>query len=312
MDVARWLIGAWLILLVYIAQQVLVEPWLTDGACWSVELVGSGKALVEQACIGKLSNSIEKLYIDVVTACTLAWQLWCWKEAERWCRRGFVEPRLQTLCHKFSFFAYIVAETFKKRLSRCPKRLRRKGCEKQVRKRQSGVGNEKRFCWRRNKLGLQFLLLTLSSWSVEGMDQQQFSNFIEQFSSYMHRQGVMAENTATAIARLGEGGSSSSSLARNLESAAKILKPPEVFDSSDASVWINWRHSFLNWLAYSNQDFIEGIKECEKLAPHEEVEDDFWSDAQKEISRKLYSILTSYLRGSKEAVCNSVEHTVRR
>lgn len=211
----------------------------------------------------------------MVTACTLAWQLWCWKEAERWCRRGFVEPRLQTLCHKFSFFAYIVAETFKKRLSRCPKRLRRKGCEKQVRKRQSGVGNEKRFCWRRNKLGLQFFVLTLSSWSVERMDQQQFSNFIEQFSSYMHRQGIMAENTATAIARLGEGGSSSSSLARNLESAAKILKPPEVFDSSDASVWINWRHSFLNWLAYSNQDFIEGIKECEKLAPHEEVEDDF-------------------------------------
>ena len=148
-----------------------------------------------------------------MTACTLAWQLWCWKEAERWRRTGCVEPRLQTLCHKVSFSAYIVAETFKKRLSRCPKRLRRKGCEKQVRKRQSGVGNEKRFCWNRNKLGLQFLLLALSGWSVECMDQQQFWHFLGQFSSYMQRQGMMAENTATAIAKLGESSSSSSSLA---------------------------------------------------------------------------------------------------
>lgn len=61
---------------------------------------------------------------------------------------------------------------------------------------------------------------------------------------------------------------------------------------------IKWRHSFLNWLSYSNHKFVDGIKDVEKLQPNVEIEDDTWGEEEWEIAHKLYSILTSYLKGS--------------
>ena len=61
------------------------------------------------------------------------------------------------------------------------------------------------------------------------MDEQQFTQLMGALDTMLQRQNRMAEHTATVMARLPEliskaGGGSSSSLARNLESAAKILK----------------------------------------------------------------------------------------
>ena len=300
---ACWL---WLILVVRVVQLV-IEHWsnLEDSlsvVCACIEwlwhelwlnIVGHWLSIVDDFKCWSSSA----LYIE-------AWSVTLfltgkWTKAEKWLHERVVERGLQILlqCHVFSFWTR-VGEARDKRLS-----LNKRRHNIQTKKRQCGESNLRRFYWNRNKRGLQIFCLIICSWTVESMDEQQFTQLMGAFDNMLQRQNRMAEHTATVMARLPElisnaGGGSSSSLARNLESAAKILKSPETFDSSDASTWIVWRHSFLNWLSYSNQQFLEGIRDIEKLEPHVEVDDEGWSDEQWDVARKLYAILTSYLKGS--------------
>ena len=54
----------------------------------------------------------------------------------------------------------------------------------------------------------------------------------------------------------------------------------------------------MNWLGYADSRFLEAIADIEKLSPSEEVETDFWTAGEWDMSRNLYAILTSYLKGS--------------
>lgn len=96
-----------------------------------------------------------------------------------------------------------------------------------------GRERQDRLRWTQCKRGLHLLVLLTCSWSVESMDAQQFTQLMAAFDSMLTRQNVVAEGTAQLMARLPEmisasSSSSSSNLARNLESASRVLKTPKL------------------------------------------------------------------------------------
>ena len=74
----------------------------------------------------------------------------------------------------------------------------------------------------------------------------------------------MLRNVVETFGRTGSS-SATASVAKSLESAARILKTPEHFDASDTMSWVTWRHSFLNWLSYADSRFLDNIMQVEKV-----------------------------------------------
>ena len=123
-----------------------------------------------------------------------------------------------------------------------------------------------------------------------------FNSSCKVFGSLAQRQDAILRG---ATETLGSAGSSASaSVAKSLESAARILKTPDVFEASDSMSWVTWRHSFLNWLSYADSRFLDSIRDIEKLSPAESIETGDWTSADWDLARKLYAILTSYLKGA--------------
>lgn len=77
----------------------------------------------------------------------------------------------------------------------------------------------------------------------------------------------MAQSVHQSVASSIPVASSSSVLNRKFESAAKILKSPECFDSGDSVNWLTWRHTFLNWISYADSRFVDLLKDVENLGP---------------------------------------------
>ena len=177
--------------------------------------------------------------------------------------------------------------TLQMRLSlRC--RKRKKGF--QLKKKTSGVKKRKRFEQKLQFRGLSFLILMSCGYGCDAMDGEQFRQFMTGFGTLLQKQDVIVRGITESLAA-----SSSSSTAKGLESAARILKSPEQFDPTSETAWNTWRHSFLNWLSYADGRFLASIQDIDKLTPSDAVETADWSDQDWDLARKLYSILTSYL-----------------
>ena len=124
--------------------------------------------------------------------------------------------------------------------------------------------------------GLKMLLMLSCPCMVEGMDDVQFQQMIEQMSSGAQTQASLMgrlDQLASAIASQAAATASSSSstgagglpdLSRSLEGAAKVLKNPEAFDPETMS-WTTWRHSFTTWLGFARADLVDKLKQIEKL-----------------------------------------------
>ena len=188
--------------------------------------------------------------------------------------------------------------------------LRSLRCRRGVQKKKhvSGTLKVARHRWQLNKRGVFFMTLLASGYGVQGMDQQQFAQFMEGFGKFIQRQQVLGQATTNlagsipemlkeAVAGASSASSSAAGVAKGLELAARILKNPEYFDASDAGSWISWRHSFLNWLTYAESTFLQSIQQVEKLGTDDVVEDTGWSTSDWDLAYKLYAILTSYLKG---------------
>ena len=121
---------------------------------------------------------------------------------------------------------------------------------------------------------------------------------------------VLRQNTE-ALQKLMQGSTSSSSeVSRNLESASRILKNPDYFgggsDVSEASFAL-WKHQFSNWLTFGDDRFRTLFEAAETQTAEANMED-FSADG-KQLSRKLYRILTSYLKGPALAITRSIRQT---
>ena len=75
----------------------------------------------------------------------------------------------------------------------------------------------------------------------------------------------------------------------------KVLRNPDVFDTDDPVRYSLWRKQFLNWLTFCGSRCAELIKDVEELDAGTDM--DTMTDEVKELSAKLYSILSSYLKG---------------
>ena len=85
--------------------------------------------------------------------------------------------------------------------------------------------------------------------------------------------------------------SSSSSVSDGLQAASRILKNLE-----DAMTFASWRFQFMSWLTYGDSRCISGASRLKR--PQRQRQQ--WlttTKPQKEMSHKLYAVLTSYLRG---------------
>ena len=166
-----------------------------------------------------------------------------------------------------SLVAFLV-RTLQMRLSlRC--RKRKKGV--QLKKKTSGLKRKKRFEQRLQFRGLSFLILMSCGHSCNAMDGEQFRQFMTGFGTLLQKQDVIVRGITESLSA-----SSSSTTAKGLESAARILKSPEQFDPTSETTWNMWRHSFLNWLSYADGRFLASIQDIEKLTPSDAVETADW------------------------------------
>ena len=172
-------------------------------------------------------------------------------------------------------------------------RKRKRGI--QLKKKASGLKRRKRFEQKLQGRGLSFLILMSCGYGCNAVDGEQFRQFMTGFGTLLQKQDVIVRGITESLAA---SSSSSTSVAKGLESAARILKAPEQFDPTSKTTWNTWRHSFLNWLSYADGRFLASIQDIEKWTPSDTVETADWSDQDWDLARKLYSILTSYLRGS--------------
>ena len=118
---------------------------------------------------------------------------------------------------------------------------------------------------------------------------------------------LTALTTATQVGmqtlvRLEHSSSSSSSsqepdITRRLESASTSLKNPDTWDGLDFASFTTWKHNFINWICFADSRFGEQLSMIEQLG-NEAIDMSGATQADRELSGKLYSILTSYLRGS--------------
>ena len=84
--------------------------------------------------------------------------------------------------------------------------------------------------------------------------------------------------------------SSSSSVSDGLQAVSRILKNLE-----DAMAFASWRFQFMSWLTYGDSRCIQVLQAKEATEATPTMAD--YNEAQKEMSHKLYAVLTSYLRG---------------
>ena len=160
------------------------------------------------------------------------------------------------------------------------------------RRRQFGV--------QRHQQKVQLKALLFATWAyhcqaMEGGEQ-----------AFLQRMSTLAE-AATSAASAAEkalnmmasatGGSSSSTgdaTQSGLSVASRVLKNPDCFTGDDPYAFAAWKFGFCSWLSFGDARYQRGLEAIEKLKPNEEIKP---YSPEQDLSTKLYSILTSYLRG---------------
>ena len=120
-------------------------------------------------------------------------------------------------------------------------------------------------------------------YTAKSMDGQVLNQVAE-----LARAATQAATAATAIAsQFSSRGSSS------MESAVKVLKAPDTFTGEDS--FMNWKTSFVSWIGYGDERYLKLIPTVEKMTKAPDIST--YKEEDKELARKFYAILSSYLRG---------------
>ena len=82
-------------------------------------------------------------------------------------------------------------------------------------------------------------------------------------------------------------------LQQGLSAASRILKTPEVFTGEDVHAFSAWKFQFASWLTFGEGRYKELLEKAETMSSDIST----LSAVENALSTKLYSILTSYLRG---------------
>ena len=105
-----------------------------------------------------------------------------------------------------------------------------------------------------------------------------------------------ATRAATAAERALERATSSGSGANDgLSAASRILKSPDVYSGDDPMMFQQWKQQFTSWLCFGDSRYVEALDNLEKKAEAPPLTD--YNANEKDMSQKLFAVLTSYLRG---------------
>ena len=128
------------------------------------------------------------------------------------------------------------------------------------------------------------------------MDQEMFLKMAAMTEAAT--KAATAAETALASLAGGSGGassSSSSSMQAGLQAAWKILRDPEPYNGSDPHSFMTWKFVFTSWLNFVEPKFKALLEKVEQLDTVPSMSD--YSTDEQALSIKLFSILTSYMRG---------------
>ena len=84
---------------------------------------------------------------------------------------------------------------------------------------------------------------------------------------------------------------------------AKVLKSPDCFEVDDPIRYSLWKEQFTNWLVFCDARYAALLEEAEGASDVANMVD--FTDESKDLGLKLYSILSSYLRGPSLQIVRS-------
>ena len=145
--------------------------------------------------------------------------------------------------------------------------------------------------------GLVFMMLYLE---VGGMDAQQATDMLTRIMD-LSQAATQAATTASNL--MNEFQSSQGKGGSRFGDGAKILRTPDVFDVDDPVKYTLWREQFINWITFCDPKYGELIRDVEALDIVEPI--GTLEPNIRELGIKLYSILSSYLRGPALQVVRS-------
>eukprot|EP00435_Cladocopium_sp_Y103_P057451 s1590_g19.t1 len=141
------------------------------------------------------------------------------------------------------------------------------------------------------KLKLKGLIFMALYIETMGMDAQQAGDLLTRIME-LSNAATQAATSATSMIGASQGGGKGMP---RFGDVAKVLRPPDVFEVDDPVRNSLWREQVLNWLVFCDSKYRELIKDVEDLDLFDSM--GAMQPDLKELSVKLYSILSSYLRG---------------
>ena len=147
------------------------------------------------------------------------------------------------------------------------------------------------------------------------MEQPDEQAFLQRMANLAEAATSAANAAERALNQMSQAGaatsSSSSSIAdatqAGLTMASRVLKNPESFSGEDPYSFSSWKFGFCSWLSFGDGRFQKAFEEIEKLKPAEEIKP--YTSDERDLSTKLYAVLTSYLRGRCVGLVRSFSKT---
>ena len=137
-------------------------------------------------------------------------------------------------------------------------------CLKQYRRQQYAWKKKSRLERRKSRLSRRCLVrqLQVLLWiSMMGNCWAMDANVAQQISE-LAQAATRAAQAATTVA---EKFASKSGMSSGMESAAKVLKNPDVFNGEDAASFMGWKLNFETWMSYGDERFNDLLGKIEKM-----------------------------------------------
>ena len=157
-------------------------------------------------------------------------------------------------------------------------------------------------CVRKQQRGAMLCVLVVLQFSaVQGMQQNGPPQQPTELSEILTALTRATQVGMSALQRLEQQASSSDDLNRRIESATKAIKAPDVWNPQASGEhppdFTTWKHQFLNWLGFADSQYSEALSMIESLGATP-IDVSTLTTVERELSTKLYHILTSYMRGA--------------
>ena len=91
--------------------------------------------------------------------------------------------------------------------------------------------------------------------------------------------------------------------AQKVFKASRILKPPDTYNGEDMMAFQQWSSQFTSWLSFGEPKYAAILDQIEGRATPPEFST--YTSAEQDLARRLFAVLTSYLRGKRSHMVRS-------